>query len=65
LIILAFLIVGAVFDDLVADAVRSIGALLLLLLGFVSAIGYFKASDTFPAGLAECYPALVAAVAFG
>jgi hypothetical protein len=65
LIILAFLTVGAVFDDLVADAVRSIGALLLLLLGFVSATGYFKASDTFPAGLAECYPALVAAVAFG
>jgi hypothetical protein len=60
--ILAMLVVGAVFDDFLADLVRSFGAIVLLLLGFVSAIGSTQMTDGLPSELAAWYPALVAAV---
>jgi hypothetical protein len=65
LILVAFLIIGAVFDDRLAGTMRACGALLLLTLGFVSAIGYAQVSGSLPVVLAPYYPALLAGVACG
>ena len=65
LIILAMLVVGAVFDDVLAAWARSCGAFMLLLLGFVSAIGYTGFHSSFRPSWPPWYPALVAAVACG
>jgi hypothetical protein len=65
LVVLAMLAVGVIFDDTLADLVRWCGAVVLLLLGFVSALGYNRATHILPAELATGYPALVAVAALG
>ena len=65
LFLAAVLVIGAVFDDLIAELARLAGALMLLSLGLVSAMGFARVSDSLPAVLAPYYPAAVAAVACG
>jgi hypothetical protein len=65
LILLALLIVGGMFDDSLANVARSCGAILLLSLGFVSAMGYTRASDWLPPTLAPYHPAAVVIIGCG